>query len=271
MKRKSIPGLGKLGTQFFAFVQMKEKEIVLLGELQAPLQLSPKQEKDFLSRMTTKGFIIRLKRGVYVVPKKIPPGGKWQPSSYYLIALLMQVINANYYIGGPSIFNDYGLTEQIPNTVTAYNDKISGTKILGNLPVQLIKVSKQKIGATTSLKLYEGIEVKIATLPRAIVDAFVDWPRYNTLPRAYKWIKDNKNDREFLRELVKITISYGNTSTKRRIGYFLDKITRDNKLTRPILAKLKPSQGRTPLIPRYKSKGITNNKWRIIDNEGQLQ
>src|SRR5690242_13896060 len=115
MKNNLIQSLGKLGTHFFSLMQMRGQEILHLGEIQSALHISSKQEKVLLSQLAKKGLIVRLQRGIYLIPKRIPPGGHWQPSAYYLISQLMKVLNVHYYIGGTNAFHYYGLTEQVPN------------------------------------------------------------------------------------------------------------------------------------------------------------
>ncbi len=269
MKKRNLPTLGPLSTQFFAYIQMRGKEIFRLGELQSAFKMSAKQERNLLSNLTTKGLIVRLKRGVYLVPKKIPPGGKWQPSAGYMISHLMEELSASYYISGLYAFNYYGLTEQVPNVMTVYNDKLSGQKQLGKLTVRFIKVAKQRLGGTTSQELFNDREIKVATLTRTIVDAFIDWRRYNTLPAAYEWIKRNLDVPNFLQELISVTIKYGNISTRRRIGYYLYQLGQNDRLVKSILKTLKRTQGWVLLDPYSKTKGITNKTWGIIDNVGE--
>ncbi len=253
-------------TKFFAYAQIREQRLLYQSELKEVLGISLKQEQDLLSRLTRKSLIIRLKRGVYLIPSKIPPGGKWQPNSLYLISYFMEVMQAQYYISGLYAFNYYRLSEQIPNIITIYNDKISGTKRLGVLTVNLIKVSKSRIGNPTSIKLKENRVVYIATLARTIVDAVMDWNRFGTLPDAFDWIHNHLDDNSFSNDLVKTVLKYGNISTRRRVGYYLFKLTNNPLLVKPILKSLTLTKNWVPLNPEGGTKGKTSRTWRIIDN-----
>lgn len=253
-------------TQLFAYTQMREKSILILGELHSAWGISLKQEKALLSRLTKRKTIIRLKRGVYLVPQKVPPGGMWQPDPLYLISILMEVIKANYYISGLYAFNYYGLSEQIPNIITIYNDKLSAKKKLGSLVIQLIKVPKKKIGCITDIALKENRNVKIASLNRTILDAVMDWNRFGTLPIAYEWIEKNINKNDFLKNFIETTIKYGNISARRRIGYFLYKKNFSLRLIKPLLQSLPTTTNWVLLNPYDDYKGTTNKEWRIIDN-----
>src|ERR1051326_3830333 len=176
-------GLGPLGLQFFGWAQLQNRDRIRIGEVQSALGLSKKQERELLSRLCRNGFIARLQRGTYLVPTKIPPGGKWMPSEYVLISELMDVLGAKYFISGPAAFQYYGLTTQIPQVICVYNDKISSYRKVGNLNVQLILVPPNRMGGWTTINLPNGKSVQIATLARTILDAIYDWPRFNTLPQ----------------------------------------------------------------------------------------
>lgn len=271
INKKEMVILGKimtqtLITQFFAYMQMREKEIFHLGELQAAWGISSKQEKNLLSRLVKRKTIIRLKREIYLVPRKIPPGGMWQPDSLYLVSLLMEVLKANYYIGGLYAFNYYGLSEQVPAMITIYNDKRSLRKKLGTLSIQLIKTPTYQIGDFINIKLKENRNAKIASLSRTILGAVMDWNRFGTLPIAFEWIKKHIDEKDFIRELIKATIKYGNISSKRRIGYFLDKEIQSPNSIKPLLKSIPITKNWVLLDPYGDSKGVTNKIWRIIDN-----
>jgi predicted transcriptional regulator of viral defense system len=112
--KNQFPQLGKLGTAFFSLVQTRHLAIVYIGDLQEPLRLTADQEQQLLKRLTRNGFIIRLARGVFLVPNKIPAGGFWQPNSNYIILKLMEYYKAKYYVGGLSAIQYYGLQLRSP-------------------------------------------------------------------------------------------------------------------------------------------------------------
>jgi len=252
--------------QFFSFVQMRNLEILHSEDLASTLRLSKKQTQDLLSSLVKKGSIIRLKREIYLVPQKMPPGGKWQPESLYIVSHFMALYEAKYYVGGLYAFNHYGLSEQIPNIITVYNDKLSGRKKLGNLAVQLIKTASKKIDKPAKIKVKNDRVAYISTLPRTILDAVMDWSRFSTLPSAFDWLNDVMNQEEVLNDLVKLTVRFGNVVTMRRIGYFLATRSDNGDLVKPILKKLKPSKNWIPLNPFGERKGKSDKTWRVIDN-----
>lgn len=270
MKNKS-PQLGRLGTAFFSLVQMRHMDEVRLGDLQAPLGLTADQEQQLLKRLTRNGFIIRLISGVFLVPNKIPVGGFWQPNSYYVILKLMQYYNAKYYIGGLSAMQYYGLTSQIPNEITLFNDKINAKKTIGTQRFHLIKVSDERLLGSWSIdtKTIDG-EIYMATLAQTLLDAVQYWKRLGTLPEGYEWIKHNVRDMAVINELIRLATLGGNVITMRRIGYCLEMLGVSQNLLEPLRKRLTATQGWIVFDPNLASKGKTNKRWRIIDNAGLL-
>ena len=99
------------------------------------------------------GLIARVRKGLYLVPPKLPLGGGWTPGELEALAALMADAGARYQVCGPSAFNRHGFDEQIPNRLYAYNTRLSGTRKIGALQLTLIKVSQSRLGETEKIKV----------------------------------------------------------------------------------------------------------------------
>jgi predicted transcriptional regulator of viral defense system len=261
------PQLGSLSSQFFAYVQLKKLDIVRTGEIAPILDISASQERDLYRRLSDSGWILRLKRGVYLVPPRIPAGGKYSPGVALILQKLMEVKKGRYQICGPTTFNFYGFDDQIPNVTYLYNNRISGSRQIGSLSFQFIKVVEDRLGSINSVRTREGVEVPYSSKSRTLMDAVYDWSRFNSLPRGYKWIKRAiKNEAELASKLIEVTAKYGNMATIRRIGYLLDSLVSDSKMMNQLQSKLSTSNSLIPLLPGLSAKGKINRKWGIIIN-----
>jgi len=211
--------LGKFEMQLLAYAQLRQKEFITSGEMATALGTSAEQEWKLLNRMATSGLVIRLKRGVYLVPSRMPAGGRWTVSGCYILAKLREVLKGQYQISGPSAFNFHGFDDQIPNRSYVYNDRIFGEKKIGGSDFVFMKTDAKRLGSTKSMKTPDGIEAIMVTRSRALVDAVYDWSRYNALPGAYGWISDSlKKEPSLTQQLIADTLQYGNKGTVRRIG-----------------------------------------------------
>ena len=265
MKRE----LGKLETQFFAYVQMRNLRTVRTGDLKASvLRLKSERERKLLSRLSRGGIIARVRQGLYLVPPRLPMGGAWTPNEAEALNALMQDAKGRYQICGANAFNRYGFDDQIPNRVYAYNNRISGGRKIGAVDVTLIKVADKRLGDTEEVEIEGGEKAVYASRVRSLVDAVYDWARFNGIPRSYDWIrKELEAKRVSEAELVKCTLRYGDTGTIRRMGALLERENVDASLLRKLEQALKPTSGLIPWIPSRPKRGTFNCRWGVVFNE----
>jgi len=259
--------LGKLEMQLLAYAQMRETDILTSGQAAKALEITAEQEWKLLNRMAASGLIIRLKRGAYLVPSRIPSGGRWTVSSYHLLSRLMAVLNGKYQISGPSVFNFYGFDDQVPNRLYVYNDRIFGEKQIGGSDFIFIKTDAKRLGSAKNLKTPDGADAVMVTKSRALVDAVYDWSRYNTLPRAYKWIEAVlQKEPAFADKLISDALQYGNKGTIKRIGYLLDQFGISEERLRKMKRRLGTNRSLIPWIASEPAKGSVNRDWGLIVN-----
>jgi len=103
----------------------------------------------------------------------------------------------------------------------------------------------------------EGRAAVYSSRVRTLGDAVYDWSRFNSLPRAYEWIRgDLAASRVSASALVAATLRYGNKGTIRRIGLLLE---RQGALT--------PSTGLIPWNPGKPKRGTISRRWGVVVNE----
>jgi predicted transcriptional regulator of viral defense system len=266
--------LGALEAQFLAYSQARRRESVRTGELVGALGWSAEQERKVLSRLARKGLIARVRRGLYLVPPQLPQGGRWSPSEFLALSTLIGDQEGRYQISGPNAFYRYGWTDQVPNRIYAYNNRISGDRQVGAVSLTLIKVADQRLGETEEVSVPEGIKVVYATKARALVDAVYDWSRFDSLPQGFNWISQEvMEDNGFAAKLIQATIQFGNQGTIRRIGAALQRI----KTREPLLRWLegawleeasRPPSRFIPMIPNRAKRGTKDTRWKVVLNDG---
>ena len=257
--------------QFFAWTQLENRDQVQTGDLVKSMNLSPKQEADLFYNLSSSGFIIKLHRGFYLIPNKIPSKGLWSPSPYLVINKYMENAGVKkFYVSGPAIFNKYGYSDQLSAWFTVYNDKISKKKNILQYHLDFKKVVPSRLGAIKKMKSYIGdgkfVWARIGSPEQVILDAVYDYKKYGTLPKAYNWIIDSLRDKIINpRKLVDVTIKYGNTMSQKRIGWTLDNLKVSKKIISSLQRKISKSKFLTPLNPKNR-KGSINKKWGVIEN-----
>lgn len=253
--------------QFFAYVQRRKLQLVKTGDLEHALGVTPVQERKLLSRLSRRGLIARVRRGLYLVPPYLPAGGKWSPGEFLALTTLIEDRNGTYQICGPNTFYRYGWSTQVPNRVYAYNNRISGERKIGTVTLTLIKVGDERLGATEAVQTPDGIAVPYSSRSRALMDAIYDWARFNSLPQAFAWIKvELARDEALAAELVNVSLRYGNQGTLRRLGKLLEMRGVQEALLRRLERKLRPSSSLLPWIPNLPKRGETDQRWGVIVN-----
>jgi predicted transcriptional regulator of viral defense system len=260
--------LGPLETKLFAYTQMRRAEVLRTRDLIGPLQISAKQEGELFSRLSRAGLIAQVRRGLYLVPSRLPLGGKWSPDEILALNTLMEDQDGRYQICGPNAFNRYGFDEQVPTRVYAYNNRLSREGTIGSVALTLIKVTDNRLGSTEKVKTAEGLTAVYSSRVRTLVDAVYDWSRFNSLPRAYGWIRQELGTKRVdPGELIKVTLRYGDKGTIRRMGALLEREGIKELLLTKLEKAVPPSTSFIPWIPTKPKRGTSNRRWGVVLND----
>ena len=262
-----MAGLTQSETRFFGYTQSLARKDVRTGELVDRLGLTEEQERKLFSRLSRRKLIARVRRGLYLVPAQIPPGGSWSPSEALVLNTLFGDLKGHYQISGPNAFSRYGWDEQIPNRTFVYNNRLSAHRAIGAVQLTLVKVADDRLGATETVTTPEDLTLVYASKAAALVDAVYDWSRFGTLPCAYGWIRrELRNDGRFAAELVAVAIRYGNQATLRRMGLLLENENVPDSLLRKIEKSLRPTSSLIPWNPTAPKRGKGVDRWKVVVN-----
>jgi len=259
--------LNDLGSRFFAYIQLRKLSTVRTGDIVRGLSLTEVQERNLLSRLARQKLIVRVRRGVYRVPDRLPVGGAWTPGEYSLLSALMLEHQATWQLCGPNAFNRYGLSDQIPNRLYVYNNRLSGRRNIGQTEILFIKVADNRLGDMESFTPPDGSQVWFSSRIRTLVDAVYDWDRFGTLPQAYQWIRSELEARpDSVKEIVRLTLKYGNVGTCRRMGKCLESYEVEARQTNRLLKMLPLTSALVPMVPGQPKRGSVDRKWGVLDN-----
>lgn len=262
--------MGKLERQLFAAAQARGVEVVRQGDLRDWLRLSPTQESGVFHRLAAAGWIARVRRGLYLVPPKLPLGGKWSPDEAQALNALIGDKGGHYQVCGPNAFQRYGFDGQIPTRVFAYNNRLSGERKIGGVNLRLIKVADARLGGTDTVMTASGAELVYSSMARTLVDAVDDWALFGGLPRAFTWIRMALSKKTVAAaELAGLALKFGNQACLRRLGCLLE----GEAVSRPVLKKieagLRQSKALIPWDPTAPRRGKINQRWGVIINAEQ--
>jgi len=264
MKRR----LGNLERQLFAYTQMRGLRELRTGDLTGPLSITPKQERELLTRMARSGLIARVRRGLYLVPSRLPLATRWTPDESLVLNTLMADRGGRYQICGPNAFIRYGFSNRVPVRVYAYNNRTSEKRTVGAVVLNLIKVADERLGDTEQERTQGGDTLTYSSRVRTLVDAVYDWSRFNSLPRGYAWIRNDIDARRITAaDLARVTLRYGNLTTIRRMGALLEGMGVDDTLWMELERAFGRPTSVIPWIPTRPRAGTVSRRWGVLLNE----
>ena len=186
------------------------------------LGISPQQERELLGRLARRHLIARVRRGLYLVPPRLPPGGEWGPSEFLALNTLIRRPRRPVPDLRPQRLLQLGGTPGARPDLR-YNNRITGQRTVGSVAMTLIKVADQRLGETEVVRTPEGFEAVYCSRVRSLVDAVYDWSRFNSLPQGYDWIRaEFTQDPAVASEIARVALRYGNVSTLRRLTRLLE-------------------------------------------------
>ncbi len=259
--------LGDLETQLLAYVQLRRRQVLSGLEVAAALGLSPAQARRLLGRLARRRLVARVRRDLYLLPLRIPPGGRWSPSEFLALDTLMSDRAADYQICGPAAFHRYGWNAQVPQRLDVYNTAISGARRIGAATFGLIQVARERLGDTEVVSMPDGVRAVYSSRSRSLVDAVYDWSRFGSLPRAYDWIgAELERDPGMAAKIADAAVAYGNVGTIRRLGKLLELAAVPGRWLRKLEAQLPPTTALVPWCPTRARRGTVDRRWGVLFN-----
>ncbi|MBN2335236.1 type IV toxin-antitoxin system AbiEi family antitoxin domain-containing protein [Candidatus Bathyarchaeota archaeon] len=217
--------------------------------------------KDILYRLVKKNWILRLKKGVYLIaPLDAGELGanRFTVHSFVIGSYLVDP----YYISHWSALNYYGFTEQTPpSTYIATTKPRNKKRILDNNFV-FVTINKKKMFGVTSINV-DKYNVKISTPEKTIVDC-LDHPEHcGGIEEVAKAIYFEHDELDFMK-ITNMAAEMGNKTIIKRLGYLLDLFEFAEYSS--MLENIPLSKGYSKLEPKGLEKGKINEKWRLNVN-----
>jgi predicted transcriptional regulator of viral defense system len=216
-----------------------------------------------LFRLKKKSILTTIKRGIYFYsPLESGPAGS--SINEFLVPPFF-FPKGNYYIGYSTMYNYYGFTDQIFQTMYILNTSLQRAKTIGNMRFKMIKIPAKRIFGLEKIKI-KDTEVMVSDRERTLVDLIYFPGPVGGLKRAFGILKEQAKDRKTdINKLVRYAVKFPNISARKRIGFVLEQARLKDKTLDPLLKSVK----RTSLVTLYPSKsrkGKINRKWMVIEN-----
>ncbi len=262
--KNTLKELGPIEANIVGRLTYEKKTIVTIKDLDELFKLSPEDRKQVVFRLKKKNRLTPIKRGVYVFsPLEAGPAGRG--INPFLIPSVF-FPKKNYYIGYSSMFNYYGFTEQLFQTLYVLNTSINLERMICGAACRFVKISEDRMYGLENIKI-ESQDILVSSKERTMIDLFYFnkpvggiQPAENIFSRI---IKSKKCD---VKKLVEYAARFPNVTVRKRVGVLLE----NARISEALLKPLARSVENTALSSLGKSrKGKLNKKWKAIINDSQ--
>jgi len=257
--KNTIGRLGPLETEVLARLTYEKKTLVTGLELDRLFRFTPVERAKIVSRLKKKNILFPVKRGVYLFsPLDAGPLGRGIDE---LLVPPLYCPKNNYYVGYSTLFNYYGFSEQMFQTVYVLNTSFAKEKNIGGLSFKFLKISEERLYGRKQIEV-KGTQVFISDKERTLIDLlYFNKPVGGILPAARIFQSMVKKGDCDLKKVIDYACKFPNVTLRKRVGVLLEGSAVRESLLRP-LAK---TVGGSAISSFGKSRrGTLDKKWRVI-------
>jgi len=255
--------LGPKETEVVARLSYEKTGIITVKQFDEYFNFSPRTRSQIIFRLKKKGILSAIKKGLYVFsPLESGPAGR--NINEFLIASAL-FPEGNYYVGYSTMYNYYGFTDQIYQTIFILNTTTQATREINGMQFKILRVPAKRMYGYEKIKLNDA-EVIVSDKEKTLLDMIYFPNPVGGLKNAFEILEKQLTGKKInVKKLVKYASVFPSISTRKRIGFILTKRGTDKKLLAPLKKSIKGSS----LISLYNTgsrRGRIDREWGIIEN-----
>lgn len=213
-------------------------------------EYSSEEANNRISLLAKIGWLLRVKKGLYVIVTDFSTLGFNDLSMY----LIVKALNENSYISFESALQHHGIFDQMLSVVESVTFERARKYKFQNTKINFLKIKKKLYFGFSSERIEYDV-VNIADIEKAILDML--YFRNNSYDISIIWEKLNEYKRNFdFRKLIKYA-KKSNDTIVRQVGFLLDKLGVETEDLHQII-KGKNSYS---IMTHYSNQ--FNSKWRL--------
>jgi predicted transcriptional regulator of viral defense system len=257
--------LSKAEAHLVSQLEFESELIIDIDAIQRLTGLDRNSARILATRLVKKGWLARVRRGVYqFVPAQM---GGYERQDWFMV---LQAVRAPYYLSFLTAAYHYGLTPQRPTLAQiATPRRIRALYATPEHGIEQIVVSEGRLFGMRE-ETRDRLTITIATPEKAVIDCLDAVNRCGGILEVAR-IVHRAARRLDVATLVGYAIRVGTKTLSQRLGYLLELAGVDPEDTD--LRRLKESLGRRRAylasVSLYGRKGSFVPRWGLIDNVGQ--
>lgn len=212
-----------------------------------------RQLKKVIAKLVSHGWLMRIKRGLYVI-SDFSNRGFISLSPYVIANLLVE----NSYVSFESALAYHGMFDQLTNVVISIS-KIQHKKVqLNSIEYVFVKIKDQLFFGCKE-EVIDGKTVKVATAEKALIDIIHFHRSKYAIDLVIEKLREYKENLE-IEKLIEYA-SKMSTTTIKIFGFILDMLNIDSNI---LYEKVKTEHGTHWMLTNDKK---FNSKWRLYYDE----
>lgn len=262
--KNTLKELGPIEANIVGRLTYEKKTIVTAKDLEDLFDLSPEDRWQVVFRLKKKNRLTPIKPGVYVFsPLEAGPAGRG--INPFLIPPVF-FPKKNYYIGYSSMFNYYGFTEQLFQTLYILNTSMRKEKNICGVSCKFLKILEDRMYGLETVKI-EGQDIRVSSKERTMIDLlYFNKPVGGIQPAESIFSEIVKKKKCDIKKIIEYAIRFPNVTVRKRTGVLLE----NAGISKVLLKPLAKSVENTALSSFGKSrKGKLNKKWNAIINDSR--
>jgi predicted transcriptional regulator of viral defense system len=249
----------------YSAIRRKSGGVIRTEEVPDILGIPAVATRKLLSRWESQGWIIRLRRGVYLpLPLEAQSSKQWTEDPWIIATILFEPC----YIGGWSACEYWNLTEQIFREVLVVTSRAIRKKeqeVLANR-FRLKRVLPKRLFGTAIV--WKGqTKIKVSDPSRTIVDLFDNPSLGGGFLQAVSVLSEyiRSKDRDLM-QILQYTQTNGNRTVFKRLGYIFEQRYPDEKdFIKECFKRI--GKGYSKLDPTSPPKGSYLRRWNLQINK----
>lgn len=262
--KNTFTGLGAKEVELMARLSYEKKTIVSAKDIDSFLPANFKFRNQLVYHLKRKKILISIKRGFYVFTPLESIASGVRVNEFLIPPLFFP--KKNYYIGYSTMFNYYGFTDQLFQTVYVINTSLCRTRVICGVSYKFLKVPDNRMYGIEAIKIGDT-DVLISSKERTLIDLiYFNKPVGGVLP-AIEILKKIVILKECnIKKLVEYAALFPIVTVRKRIGVILENLGIKPSVFSPLVKSIE----NTALSSLTGSRrGEINKKWKVIINAAQ--
>ena len=164
------------------------------------------------------------------------------------------------------MFNYYGFTEQLFQTVYVLNTVVRKEKIICGISYKFLRIPENRFYGLETIKVKDA-DVIISSKERTLIDLIYFNKPVGGIKNAESVLRQSVIEKKCdIKKLVEYAARFPIIKIKKRIGLVLEESNVTDALLKPLTNSVKKTAVSTFTGSR---KGTLNKKWRVIINDSQ--